>query len=411
MNAVLDAREARSELIHKLVNAYHESVVVAKLNVVGPVKQQSQFYWVLRQAMHHIEKTYKALILDKHIKDSADGPYVLYVIQAEPTLLKKAMIQFEASLPAGRLLDLDVTREASVSRTQLGYPKRKCIICEEDADRCARSQAHDLESVLATMNDIANQALILLIKNDTIQAMKDELSLYPCFGLVSYKDSGAHTDMDYTTFEQSINALEETIEAYLDVPVNPARLKAIGQAGEQAMFRATNHINTHKGLIFLLGIFLPTLKQAIQSNQSVEDLKEMIKQLSKDIVGNYYDHLKDPKTNGDYVYMNYHIKGVRQLACNGLEEVFVDIDNRYDLLCHLMSQVDDTTIVHRFDVRTLRAVQKDMREFLQLGGATAHWSIYQSLSDAYKKQGISPGGSADLWVLARVFQTVNYLIK
>ncbi|MFB9144761.1 citrate lyase holo-[acyl-carrier protein] synthase [Vibrio artabrorum] len=58
--------------------------------------------------------------------------------------IKQAMVNLENSLPLGRLMDIDVIAEDGkpLSRTKLGFDRRKCIVCDNSAKACARSQAH-----------------------------------------------------------------------------------------------------------------------------------------------------------------------------------------------------------------------------------------------------------------------------
>ena len=52
-----------------------------------------------------------------------------------------------------------------------------------------------------------------------------------------------------------------------------------------------------------------------------------------------------------------------------------------------------------------------MKDFLMMGGYDAHTNLFERLSETYKKRGISPGGSADLWVISTLYDRTRYLIK
>ncbi|WEV41766.1 citrate lyase holo-[acyl-carrier protein] synthase [Bifidobacterium sp. ESL0682] len=54
-------------------------------------------------------------------------------------------IGFEDDFTLGRLFDIDVMKQSSVhqlSRTDLGMPPRRCMVCEKPAKECARDQTH-----------------------------------------------------------------------------------------------------------------------------------------------------------------------------------------------------------------------------------------------------------------------------
>ena len=94
-------------------------------------------------------------------------------------------------------------------------------------------------------------------------ALWQELELTPKPGLVDKLNNGSHRDMDHALFARSIAAITpwfarfaELGNAHADKPAD-AQLRIIrpmGMACEQAMYAATNGVNTHKGGIFALGL-------------------------------------------------------------------------------------------------------------------------------------------------------------
>lgn len=91
-----------------------------------------------------------------------------------------------------------------------------------------------------------------------------EVSVSPKPGLVDRFDSGAHADMDFFTYLDSSVALTEYFRmTYLEGASSPCltppelfpRLRRLGVQAEQQMYAATRGVNTHKGIIFTLGLF------------------------------------------------------------------------------------------------------------------------------------------------------------
>src|SRR5438105_5448716 len=84
-----------------------------------------------------------------------------------------------------------------------------------------------------------------------------ELALYPKPGLVSLRDSGAHSDMDSTTFVRSLFGLSRYWREIADAGAAGApfeTLRRLGMRAESRMLAATGGINTHRGAIFALGL-------------------------------------------------------------------------------------------------------------------------------------------------------------
>ena len=67
-----------------------------------------------------------------------------------------------------------------------------------------------------------------------------------------------------------------------------------------------------------------------------------------------------------------------------------------------MSIVEDSTIVYRHDINTLRKVQSDARKLLDIGGVYTEEGrkLCNKLEDLYINNNIRPGGCADLLALS-----------
>ncbi len=90
-----------------------------------------------------------------------------------------------------------------------------------------------------------------------VQCLLVELETWPKPGLVSHVDTGSHSDMDAGTFRRSAAAIQPYFQALADAGAQGCgmgRLRVIGLEAEAAMFAATAGINTHRGVIFGLGL-------------------------------------------------------------------------------------------------------------------------------------------------------------
>lgn len=100
-------------------------------------------------------------------------------------------------------------------------------------------------------------------------ALVAEARLTPKPGLVDAQGNGAHTDMSIETFMASADALEDSFCAYAEAGLQATahggstdaealaiELRRVGVRAEQAMFAATDGVNTHKGANFSLALIL-----------------------------------------------------------------------------------------------------------------------------------------------------------
>ena len=102
-----------------------------------------------------------------------------------------------------------------------------------------------------------------------LRSLYRELALYPKPGLVSFRDNGAHQDMDATTFVRSLFSLRGYFVAIATAGMLAAKfneLQQLGIAAESRMLRATRGINTHRGAIFSQGILAAAAGHAVARN-------------------------------------------------------------------------------------------------------------------------------------------------
>lgn len=109
----------------------------------------------------------------------------------------------------------------------------------------------------------ASGELLERIASEAVSALLFEAAAAPKPGLVTPFSKGAHRDMDYFLFLRSGAALAPYFASFVRIGAALAGkvpedtlspLRAEGLRAEKAMSDATGGVNTHKGLIFSLGI-------------------------------------------------------------------------------------------------------------------------------------------------------------
>lgn len=426
MNNILDAREARSKHIQVLMDENkYKTIAVLKLNVVGENKNPVKMRFMCFYFNHLMKETFQEKLIESRIIQSQDGNYIYYVINEDGNIVKERTISIEDENYLGRLVDIDVYNQTSITRSDMSCEMRKCLVCDNYAHICARTKAHTEKELFTVIDDLIETHLTDLILNEVMMQIYEELEMFPKFGLVSHKDTGCHDDMNYELFIKSTFTLKPFIRQYILYGIkgldNPLELQLIGQKAEYEMFAVTGGINTQKGLIFALGIFLPAITKAVLNNRSKDYLQQEIIRISQVIVGNYYDNIKGNSvhSHGDNIYIHHGLKGIRGEALKGFDIIFNvnSFDNiesgvrPYEYLVQIMSSLDDTTIIHKTNIATLKRVQEEMKSVIDNGGYSKNISKVNELSDLYKSQSISPGGSSDLLVLKMIFENLKYLLN
>lgn len=270
----------------------------------------------------------------------------------------------------------------------------------------------------------------------SLKSVLYEISCYPSPGLVSPISSGAHKDMDHFTFLDSIAALDPYIYKFAKCGYLNAmnkeifnEIRSIGIEAEHAMLESTKGINTYKGMIFLMGISVAATAKAIFEKRPFEDISDIIADMTQGIVDrelNNRRNTEDKKiTYGERIYEEYGIPGVRGEVESGLKTVFEKSLLYYDgmsylgqqerlvqTLLYIMGQCDDTNILHRHSIEKLQYVKDLVRGTLELGGmgTVEGRDAINNLDFKFSKEGISPGGSADLLAITIYFSMIKKLM-
>lgn len=157
LNEILEGKETRALIQRELLEKYKKVLISCTLNIPGMYKLNK-----LYKKAHTIEVV--ALEKQLHNKDidiiykrqniSKAGYETFLVVDCDLKTAKEITIFIEENNELGRLFDLDVfdEKQNQLSRCDLGYSKRKCLVCSEDAVICARNKTHSIEEILEKIN-------------------------------------------------------------------------------------------------------------------------------------------------------------------------------------------------------------------------------------------------------------------
>lgn len=427
LTEILQAREDRAAKQSQLLAKYQKPLLCFTMNIPGPKKLDRDVsigFFVgtrlLKDALAH----YPILHWEEHMPVTGCEGY--YVVDLPAKELKALAIELEDTDPIGRLFDLDVldTDGRKLSREDLGYPRRKCLLCDHDAVVCASTRAHKLEE----LTDRTGFLLYLAARNwlseyigaKAYGALLLEVSTTPKPGLVDRNNKGAHRDMGMKHFFASANALRSFLcrfaeTGYLtrDLPATDAfaKLRPIGLEAEEAMLTATHGVNTHKGAIFSIGLLCAAAGRIDPIMWSEDTLLRECAAMCENILDDFEGiDPKNARTEGERLYATQGILGVRGQARDGfpaVREVGLPVfreglkqglsvnDAGCATLLHLIAATDDTNLIRRSDRQTQQAVRQQVAQLLA-GTPYPAISVIEELDQQFIEKNLSPGGCADL---------------
>ncbi|MBQ6949309.1 MAG: triphosphoribosyl-dephospho-CoA synthase [Firmicutes bacterium] len=286
-----------------------------------------------------------------------------------------------------------------------------------------------------------------------VRSLICEVDTTPKPGLVDRENNGAHTDMNHFLFLRSALALRNCFVQCADIgltgTVSADELRRIGLAGEASMFEATGGVNTHKGLIFSLGIVCAAcgrlLAQKITLDENAfdgairfeaEELRKSCAEIAMLLLCVDAAEAGAPrsgavageeKTHGEEVRQITGISGVKGEALSGFETAFDvglpvlrEVLDRMgemneacvETLIHLLARTEDSNLVYRGGLEGLEFVRTRAKELLEQYGAELSFEegleAIRELDRECIERNLSPGGCADLLAITIM---LHFIVK
>ena len=431
LTEMLEAREKRAWQQRELLRR-GRTMICFTMNIAGPIKNSpligSGYDLGKRLLLGQLDVAGVAVSDFEEVREKTGNECIL-LVDAEPLTVKAITAELEDHAPIGRLFDMDVLRPdgSKVERQELGLPGRKCLLCGESAQVCARSRKHSVAELQAKTREILQEAVDEWDSREAArlacQALLYEVAITPKPGLVDRENSGSHRDMDFFTFQASAAALQPYFAQCVRIgrqggaPEETLRaLRLPGKLAEAEMRRATVGVNTHKGAIFSMGILCGALGRLDRESWGNPDrILDECAAMAKGIVSEDYRDLtpETAKTAGQKLYLRYGITGVRGQAEAGfpavreaglptLEAALAAGKNINEASCAallaLLVHTADTNLIHRGGFDGMQQATLEVREILDRENFPSRETL-ESLDKRFIEKNLSPGGSADLLAL------------
>lgn len=249
-----------------------------------------------------------------------------------------------------------------------------------------------------------------------VQALIDEAELSPKPALVDRRGNGAHTDLSLELMRASARALWPAFHAMacagaaaaaIDQPLREA-IGQHGRDGEVQMLAVTGGVNTHRGAIWALGLLVTAA--AHRPGRDALDTSHTAAALARLTDRQLPQH---SASHGERVRQRYGVGGARAEAQAGFPGVtrhglpqllrsraagVAENHARLDALLAIMTQLDDTCVLHRAGQAGIDCMQQGARRVLQAGGSAslAGRRALRGLEVGLLALNASPGGAADL---------------
>lgn len=152
---MMECREVRAFLQKQYIDEYAAPVISFCMNIPGPVKTNDNI-------LHGFESG-KAAILSALSSENINvnatteihektGDELILSASATAEQLKDIATEIEESHPFGRLFDIDILNVDGQKLSRSTF--RKCILCDRQAQECARSRRHTVDEMFVKINEM-----------------------------------------------------------------------------------------------------------------------------------------------------------------------------------------------------------------------------------------------------------------
>lgn len=404
---MLLSRDRRAERQQRLLKQYKQPLVCFTLNIPGDKKNDLWAEYAFSEGAKRVREALGESLLHEESLSLSTGCEGFFVSDLGAETVKERMEQIEEQGEIGRLYDIDVLTASGEKLSRL--VPRRCLLCDRPAALCRRLATHELafltQRVWQLLQDFAAEDLA----EKASTALLQEVRFTPKPGLVDSNNSGAHRDMDMSLMEHSARVLKPFFAAFVRAGYRNARaedFRTIGLKAEKAMLEATGGVNTHRGAIYSLGLYLSALGLVFGGHR--EAVQDTVKSLARAL------YTPDRGlSHGAQVRTSHTGVGAVHEAMEGFPNALLCREEMqkgelYALL-RLITRVEDSNVLYRGGREGLLFLQQQAG-YILTQEETKREAMTEALDRACIERNLSPGGCADLFALALFLRSVENML-
>ena len=422
LREILDAREERVRKQEKMQRETKNPLICFTMNIAGPIKTSPSVIRAFQYGLKELETAIKKFKVAAQVTEyEKTGPMCLLSVEGNAEDIKDICIKIEESCPLGRLFDLDVI---DVDGKKLERPKERCcIVCGKAGRECSAGRLHSVEELQSKTKEIITNHFVRVDSERVAKLARrcliEEVHTTVKPGLVDLSNNGSHRDMNVQTFEDSANALVDYFRKCVTIGINTAEntpeetfyeLRRAGIEAEKTMYNATKGVNTHKGIIYSMGVLLGAIGRLWRPDNPIGKTETFFTECSamtKTSVERDFANI-DESTAGGRLYLEKGIRGIRGEVADGFPSVrnislpiykseLANGKNKNDAgvmtLLHLIANIYDTSIYNRGGDEGVKYAREYAKKLIC---NTPTQKDIEEMDKAFTAKNLSPGGCADL---------------
>lgn len=152
---LISQKEKRLDIQKQLIKKFNMPILFMKVNYPYTLKDNLLTKYILKEMDTLISDIYSDDIQYKLLRVTAEGPNSMMVINEPAEILKETAVFIQDNHILGKVMHISVYNNingALVTREELGLEKRRCIVCDDYAEKCIKGNRHTKEDIILEIN-------------------------------------------------------------------------------------------------------------------------------------------------------------------------------------------------------------------------------------------------------------------
>ena len=160
LEQLLQSRDKRAKHQKDLLEANPgRSLLCLTVQLPGPEKRNKTSRAIAQAGVQAVREAFCPEY--EELRDLETGYEAFFLVSLSGMDAKRLACQIEDTHPLGRLMDLDtLTAEGPIGRESLGFPPRKCLLCDNEVRYCMRAKTHTVSELLAKIEVMVKECCV-----------------------------------------------------------------------------------------------------------------------------------------------------------------------------------------------------------------------------------------------------------
>ncbi|KEH92075.1 citX protein [Clostridium novyi A str. GD211209] len=166
-NSLAEDIKERINLQDKLIKKYNMPLVSISFNCLTELKMNNTIFDIVQTIGGIVSDMFSPYIYFILSRETSEGYNSIFIINRNALEIKKIALQIEENHLLGKCINIDVFNKDTkkISRIDIGKLKRRCYLCNGDAEKCIKNKKHSQKDMVKYAYDKYKQYAYECMRN------------------------------------------------------------------------------------------------------------------------------------------------------------------------------------------------------------------------------------------------------